>query len=178
MSEWTNVSVGRPTRQSWGGLSLASYAGWVVDHRRWVIAIVLGLPDPATVSVTVSNLLLTRPHSELDTCTKLVLDVLQSSRVDVMAETVTQLKGAFSDLPPIHALDAWERILRDALAGVAIPFIEVHLSNVHRREPFRHHSYFSDLAEGVIVGLGAHGYRLALEAAIERLGAPPPNVAG
>ena len=68
--------------------------------------------------------------------------------------------------------------LRDALAGVAIPFIEVHLSNVHRREPFRHHSYFSDLAEGVIVGLGAHGYRLALEAAIERLGAPPPNVAG
>lgn len=59
--------------------------------------------------------------------------------------------------------------LRDALAGVALPFIEVHLSNVHRREPFRHHSYFSDLAEGVIVGLGAAGYRLALEAAIERL---------
>ncbi|MEN9544940.1 MAG: type 3-dehydroquinate dehydratase [Pseudomonadota bacterium] len=52
--------------------------------------------------------------------------------------------------------------LRDALAGVAIPFIEVHLSNVHRREPFRHHSYFSDLAEGVVVGLGAAGYRLAL----------------
>jgi 3-dehydroquinate dehydratase-2 len=67
--------------------------------------------------------------------------------------------------------------LRDALAGVALPFIEVHLSNVHRREPFRHHSYFSDLAEGVIVGLGASGYRLALEAALERLkvapGAPP-----
>ncbi len=60
--------------------------------------------------------------------------------------------------------------LRDALAGVALPFIEVHLSNVHRREPFRHHSYFSDLAEGVIVGLGASGYRLALDAALERLG--------
>lgn len=59
--------------------------------------------------------------------------------------------------------------LRDALAGVALPFIEVHLSNVHKREPFRHHSYFSDLAEGVIVGLGASGYRLAVEAAIERL---------
>jgi len=58
--------------------------------------------------------------------------------------------------------------LRDALAGVAIPFIEVHLSNVHRREPFRHHSYFSDLAEGVIVGLGADGYRLALGHAIKR----------
>jgi 3-dehydroquinate dehydratase-2 len=63
--------------------------------------------------------------------------------------------------------------LRDALAGVALPFIEVHLSNVHRREPFRHHSYFSDLAEGVIVGLGATGYRLALAAALERLGVPP-----
>jgi 3-dehydroquinate dehydratase-2 len=63
--------------------------------------------------------------------------------------------------------------LRDALAGVALPFIEVHLSNVHRREPFRHHSYFSDLAEGVILGLGAMGYRVALDAALDRLGAPP-----
>jgi 3-dehydroquinate dehydratase, type II len=60
-------------------------------------------------------------------------------------------------------------VLRDALAGVAIPFVEVHLSNVHRREPFRQHSYFSDLAEGVICGLGATGYRLALEYALERL---------
>ena len=58
--------------------------------------------------------------------------------------------------------------LRDALAAVALPFIEVHLSNVHRREPFRHHSYFSDLAEGVIVGLGASGYRLALQHALTR----------
>jgi 3-dehydroquinate dehydratase II len=61
--------------------------------------------------------------------------------------------------------------LRDAFAGVAIPFIEVHLSNVHRREPFRHHSYFSDIAEGVIVGLGAKGYHLALDAALDRLAA-------
>jgi 3-dehydroquinate dehydratase II len=56
--------------------------------------------------------------------------------------------------------------LRDALAGVAIPFIEVHLSNVHRREPFRHHSYLSDIATGVIVGLGADGYRLAVRHAL------------
>ena len=60
--------------------------------------------------------------------------------------------------------------LRDALAGVAIPFFEVHLSNVHKRESFRHHSYFSDLAEGVIVGFGADGYRMALDQALKRRG--------
>ena len=59
--------------------------------------------------------------------------------------------------------------LRDALAAVAIPFIEVHLSNVHAREPFRKHSYFSDIAVGLISGLGAQGYELALEAALARL---------
>ena len=59
--------------------------------------------------------------------------------------------------------------LRDALAAVKIPFIEVHLSNIYQRESFRHHSYFSELAVGVIVGLGAHGYELALEAALTRL---------
>lgn len=59
--------------------------------------------------------------------------------------------------------------LRDALAAVAIPFVEVHLSNVHRRERFRHRSYFSDLADGVVVGLGPAGYRAALQYAIERL---------
>ena len=62
--------------------------------------------------------------------------------------------------------------LRDALLAVSIPFIEVHLSNVHKREPFRHHSYFSDIAVGVICGLGATGYRLAFEAALEQLAAP------
>jgi 3-dehydroquinate dehydratase-2 len=56
--------------------------------------------------------------------------------------------------------------LRDALAGVAIPFIEVHLSNVHKRESFRHHSYLSDLAQGVVVGLGAFGYETALHYAL------------
>lgn len=59
--------------------------------------------------------------------------------------------------------------IRDALAGVAVPFIEVHLSNVHKREPFRHHSYLSDQAVGVIAGLGASGYRFALQYAIEQL---------
>jgi len=59
--------------------------------------------------------------------------------------------------------------LRDALTGVAVPFIEVHLSNVFAREEFRHHSFFSDIAVGCIVGLGAQGYELALAAAVTRL---------
>ncbi len=61
--------------------------------------------------------------------------------------------------------------LRDALLATGLPFIEVHLSNVHAREPFRHHSYLSDVAVGVICGLGSLGYELALEAAASRLGA-------
>ena len=59
--------------------------------------------------------------------------------------------------------------LRDALAAVEIPFVEVHLSNPHAREPFRHQSYFSDLAVGVVAGFGADSYRYALEAALARL---------
>jgi 3-dehydroquinate dehydratase II len=63
--------------------------------------------------------------------------------------------------------------LRDALAAVAIPFIELHMSNVHAREPFRHHSYLSDLALGVICGFGSDSYRLALNAALAKLEPKP-----
>ncbi|HTV85183.1 MAG TPA: type II 3-dehydroquinate dehydratase [Dyella sp.] len=63
--------------------------------------------------------------------------------------------------------------LRDALAAVAIPFIELHMSNVHAREPFRHHSYLSDLAVGVICGFGSDSYRLALNAALAKLEPKP-----
>jgi len=65
--------------------------------------------------------------------------------------------------------------LRDALSAVDIPFIEVHLSNVYRREAFRGHSYFSDIAVGCIIGLGAPGYELALRAAIAHLDAGKPD---
>ncbi len=62
--------------------------------------------------------------------------------------------------------------LRDALLGTAIPFIEIHISNVHAREPFRRHSYLSDIAVGVIAGLGTQGYSLALSAAARTLSSP------
>jgi 3-dehydroquinate dehydratase-2 len=63
--------------------------------------------------------------------------------------------------------------LRDALAAVKIPFVEVHLSNIHARESFRHRSYFSDLAVGVICGFGAHGYLAAVDFALSRLREQP-----
>lgn len=62
--------------------------------------------------------------------------------------------------------------MRDALAAVGLPFVEVHLSNIHKRETFRQHSYFSALADGVICGLGARGYLLALQYALDKLQAP------
>jgi 3-dehydroquinate dehydratase-2 len=62
--------------------------------------------------------------------------------------------------------------LRDALLAVRVPFIEVHLSNTHAREPFRRHSYFTDIAVGCVLGLGAYGYEVAVRSAIERLSRP------
>jgi 3-dehydroquinate dehydratase-2 len=77
---------------------------------------------------------------------------------------------AFMILNP-GALTHTSIALRDAILGVSLPFIEVHLSNVHAREEFRRHSYFSDIAVGQVVGLGAQGYELALRAAATRLAA-------
>jgi len=62
--------------------------------------------------------------------------------------------------------------LRDALLGVQVPFVEVHLSNTQAREPFRHHSYFTDIAAGCVLGFGAFGYELAVRAVLERLSRP------
>ena len=95
---------------------------------------------------------------------------LQSNHEGVLIDRVHAARTDGTDFIVINpgAFTHTSVALRDAIAGVAIPFIEVHLSNVHRREPFRHHSYFSDLAEGVIVGLGAQGYSLALKFALSR----------
>jgi 3-dehydroquinate dehydratase II len=89
----------------------------------------------------------------------LLIDRIHQARQEQVAFILLN-PGAFS-----HTSIA----LRDALLGVTIPFVEIHLSNVYRREPFRHHSYFSDIAAGVIVGLGTLGYRLGLQAAHQKL---------
>ena len=100
------------------------------------------------------------------------LQSLQSNAEHVLIERVhaARREGVQFILINPAAFTHTSVALRDALLAVSIPFIEVHLSNVHAREAFRHHSYFSDVAVGVICGLGAQGYQLALEAAIARLG--------
>jgi len=95
---------------------------------------------------------------------------LQSNHEGVLIDRVHAAKGDGTNFIVINpgGFTHTSVALRDAFAAVAIPFVEVHLSNIHRREPFRHHSYFSDLAEGVICGLGAQGYALALKFALAR----------
>ena len=99
------------------------------------------------------------------------LDHLQSNAEHVLIERIHAARTdgtAFIIINPA-AFTHTSVALRDALLAVGLPFIEVHLSNVHARESFRHHSYFSDIAVGVIAGLGAQGYELALRAALARL---------
>ncbi|CAM3853343.1 type II 3-dehydroquinate dehydratase [Vibrio aquimaris] len=98
------------------------------------------------------------------------LDHLQSNREYELIEKIHESadKVDFIIINPA-AFTHTSVALRDALLGVSIPYIEVHLSNVHAREPFRHHSYLSDKAQGVICGLGAQGYEFALSAAISAL---------
>ncbi|TCT21833.1 type II 3-dehydroquinate dehydratase [Thermomonas haemolytica] len=100
-----------------------------------------------------------------------VLEALQSNAEHVLVERVQAARDdgtAFVLINPA-AFTHTSVALRDALAAVALPFIEIHLSNPHAREPFRQHSYFSDLAVGVICGFGADSYRYALDAALKRL---------
>ncbi|WP_363798864.1 type II 3-dehydroquinate dehydratase [Lysobacter firmicutimachus] len=99
------------------------------------------------------------------------LDSLQSNAEHALVERIQAARGDGTALILINpaAFTHTSVAIRDALAAVAIPFIEVHLSNPHAREPFRRHSYVSDLAVGVICGFGADSYRYALEAAIKRL---------
>jgi len=88
------------------------------------------------------------------------------SRMRDFLANITSRLGLLKGVLPLSRAAA----ARDALAGVVIPYIEVHLSNVHRREPFRHHSYLADQAVGVICGLGWRGYLAALDFAIDQYG--------
>jgi 3-dehydroquinate dehydratase II len=99
------------------------------------------------------------------------LIAFQSNAEHELIERVHRAKGeavAFGIINP-GAFTHTSIALRDALLGTALPFIEVHLSNTHAREAFRRHSYFSDIALGVVSGLGAFGYEAALRAAAQRL---------
>jgi 3-dehydroquinate dehydratase II len=99
------------------------------------------------------------------------LACLQSNNEAVLIDRVQAAREdgtAFIVLNPA-AFTHTSVALRDALAAIGVPFIEVHLSNPHAREPFRHTSYFSDLAVGIVSGFGADSYRYAIEAALARL---------
>ena len=100
-----------------------------------------------------------------------VLDALQSNAEHTLVDRVqaARLDGTAFILINPAAFTHTSVALRDALAAVAIPFIEILLSIPHRRDPFRQHSYFSDKAVGVICGFGADSYRYALDAALQRL---------
>ena len=100
-----------------------------------------------------------------------VLEAFQSNAEHALVDRVQAARGdgtAFILINPA-AFTHTSVALRDALAAVAIPFIEIHLSNPHTREPFRQHSYFSDKAVGVVCGFGADSYRYAMDAALLRL---------
>ena len=129
----------------------------------------LGTREPAVYgSVTLPDI--DRELTQIAKEAGSTLKSLQSNHEGVLIDRVHAARTDGTEFIVINpgAFTHTSVALRDAFAGVAIPFVEVHLSNVHRREPFRHHSYFSDLAEGVIVGLGAQGYYLALRFALSR----------
>lgn len=107
-----------------------------------------------------------------DTATSLnvTLESLQSNAEHELIDRIHQAKDQIDYILINPAAFTHTSVaIRDALLAVNIPFIEIHLSNVHAREPFRHHSYLSDIAAGVICGLGADGYTYALQTAVKRL---------
>ncbi|MCA2016988.1 type II 3-dehydroquinate dehydratase [Vibrio tritonius] len=129
----------------------------------------LGLREPAHYgSQTLEQIVTTLREQAINA--GIELEHLQSNREYELVEAIHQAYGKvdFIVINPA-AFTHTSVALRDALLGVAIPFIEVHLSNIHAREPFRHHSYLSDKAQGVICGLGAQGYQFALSAALNYL---------
>ena len=123
-----------------------------------------GIYGAATLDDIVSRL------QQLSTSMNVDLTHKQSNAEYELVDTIHQAMGKIDFILINPAAFTHTSVaIRDALLGVAIPFIEIHLSNVHAREPFRHHSYLSDVAKGVICGLGADGYEFALTAAVRYL---------
>lgn len=129
----------------------------------------LGTREPGTYgSVTLAEI--DRNLQQIASNNQANLRCFQSNSESALIEQIHDARHNKTDFIVINpaAYTHTSVALRDALAAVAIPFIEVHLSNVHAREPFRHKSYFSDIAIGVICGLGATGYELAVQYALQQ----------
>ncbi|KLN97775.1 type II 3-dehydroquinate dehydratase [Moellerella wisconsensis] len=129
----------------------------------------LGTREPETYGRLTLPDLVSRLEQEAEQLA-VKLSHFQSNAEHELINTIHQARGEIDFILINPAAFTHTSVaLRDALLAVAIPFIEIHLSNVHAREPFRHHSYLSDQAVGVICGLGADGYSFALRAAVNRL---------
>ena len=130
----------------------------------------LGTREPEKYGSTTLNELVSLLQTQASSAGH-TLDHLQSNAEHLLIERIhaARMDGTAFILINPAAFTHTSVALRDALLGVALPFIEIHISNIHARESFRQHSYFSDIAIGVIAGLGAQGYELALRAALTRL---------
>ncbi|HEY8354253.1 MAG TPA: type II 3-dehydroquinate dehydratase [Methylophilaceae bacterium] len=134
----------------------------------------LGLREPNHYGTDTLDSINQRLKAQADAA-NVALECVQSNSEAELVDKVQSLAQNSVDFVIINpaAFTHTSVALRDALSAVRVPFIEVHLSNVYAREPFRHHSYFSDIAVGVISGLGAKGYFCALDYAISHLSKQP-----
>ena len=129
----------------------------------------LGTREPEKYGTLTLSQIVSRLTAEAEIL-NVTLDSLQSNAEYVLIDRIHQAKDNIDYILINPAAFTHTSVaIRDALLAVSIPFIEIHLSNVHAREPFRHHSYLSDIASGVICGLGADGYSYALQTAVKRL---------
>lgn len=129
----------------------------------------LGTREPEKYGTLTLTEIVNRLTTEAETL-NVSLDHLQSNAEFAIIDRIHQAKDNIDYILINPAAFTHTSVaIRDALLAVSIPFIEIHLSNVHAREPFRHHSYLSDIAAGVICGFGADGYTYALQTAVKRL---------
>ena len=154
--------------------NFVEYAAILMNKTVWVLhgpnLNLLGTREPATYGTTtlaqINTMLV-----EQGKAAGVTVETFQSNHEGALIERIHAAPAAgvaFIVINPA-AFTHTSVAIRDALAGVGTPFVEVHLSNVHRRETFRHHSYLSDIAVGVIAGLGPAGYRFALQFACDAI---------